>query len=347
MLPTRTVVQNETKLEQCRLSRPYRNRLQRGLQHLLLWLSTMGAREGDWIHNLEVTNQVLADYLGWCHSHGVQFTLAQHALLAFQTRHGHLKTRLGRAWDSIKAWKMELPQHHRLPMPMVVLQALFGTLVSCALAAPSGATWITVAVLTRVAYYALLRPGELLALRRADIKFILRDDSTHIMVIGIKDPKNRSAMGRTQFATITDQATVTWARWLWNSTLVSQKLWPGNKANYLAVFRTGLKLAGAQAMGLTLGSLRPGGTTHYYLHGLEVSRIKLAGRWANEQSLTHYIQEAMSFMIWGTLTIDNETRVKQTAHLSHFAWLEPPGPDLSRRLVASWPRSAHTKRGRR
>ena len=337
------VVPNETRLEQARLSVPYRSRLTRGLQHFLLWLQCQNAKEGKWVFNLEIVNQVFSQYLTWCHDNRVSFSLAQHALLAFQARHSHVKGHMSRAWDSIKSWKMQLPQQHRLPMPISLLRALFGVLLDCAIKAPAGVTWVTVAVLTRIAYYGLLRPGEMLKLKRGDLRFLTRDDDTLILVIGIKDPKNRSAMGRTQFATITDSPTVAWAHWLFSHQTPLTRLWPDSKDRFVGVFRTGLKLCGACSLNLTLGSLRPGGTTHSFINGTEVHRIKLAGRWANEQSLTHYIEEAMSYMVWGALSHTEESQIKDLANLSQFAWLEPPSPAITSALVRSWQRPRPNK----
>ena len=337
------MIQDETRLEKTRLSRAYRARLSHALQHLLMWLKATNFDEGPWVFNAASANQALAGYLQWCHAVGVSFSLAQHALLAFQTRHSHLRGHLGRAWDSIKAWKQQLPQRHRLPMPIVVLKALFATLLDFAVRAPSGSIWVTIAVLTRLGFYALLRPGELLALRRGDIKFMNRDDDSVILIIGIKDPKNRNAMGRTQFATISDQPTVLWAHWLFNHLSPLTRLWPSTKERFVQVFRTGLKQCGAASMQLTLGSLRPGGTTHMYLHGTEVPRIKLAGRWANENSLTHYIQEAMSFMVWGSLSPEHEAQVRYIAEASNFAWIRPPVPSSASALFTSWQRSPRRK----
>ena len=336
MFSSRQVVQDETRLEKSRLSAPYRQRLSKGLTHFLLWLQSQNSFEGQWLFNIELVNQIFSQYLAWCFYNKVNFSLAQHALLAFQSRHGHLKGHMSRAWDSVKAWKLQLPQSHRLPMPMQVLQALFGVLLDCAIKAPAGATWTTVAILTRVAFFGLLRPGEMLKLRRCDLKFMTRDDQSEVLIIGILDPKNRSAMGRTQFATIADAGTVLWAKWLFNRYSPLTKLWPATKEKFLSVFRTGLRLCHASSMNLTLGSLRPGGTTHLYINGTEVHRIKLAGRWANEQSLTHYIQEAMSYMVWGTLSVDQEHEVKLLAETSSFAWLKPPCPEASSVLIKSW-----------
>ena len=149
-------------------------------------------------------------------------------------------------------------------------------------------------------------------------------------------------MGRTQFATISDPGPVLWAQWRFGHQALLSRPWPGSKERLPNVFRTGLKLCGASSLQVKLGSLRPGGTTHLFINGTEVHGIKLAGRWANEQSLTHYIQEAMSYMVWGSLSVVQESDMRQIAEVSRFAWLKPPCAVVAPALVQTWRRTRQT-----
>ncbi len=37
---------------------------------------------------------------------------------------------------------------------------------------------------------------------------------------------------------------------------------------------------------ITMGSLRTGGTTYYFIHGVGIARLKYLGRWVSESSLS-------------------------------------------------------------
>ena len=51
-------------------------------------------------------------------------------------------------------------------------------------------------------------------------------------------------------------------------------------------------------------------TTHMYLKGISLSRIKYQGRWAAESSLSVYLQEAMSHLVWHSVSQDRATSIE-------------------------------------
>jgi hypothetical protein len=53
-----------------------------------------------------------------------------------------------------------------------------------------------------------------------------------------------------------------------------------------------LEALGLATIGFTPGGLRAGGTTHLFILGTEVARLRILGRWKVMATLDHYVQEA-------------------------------------------------------
>ena len=103
-----------------------------------------------------------------------------------------------------------------------------------------------------------------------------------------------------------------------------QKLWLASKDRLLDIMQLGLNQIGAGSLAFTLGSLRPGGTTMLFIEGVDLPRIKYAGRWASEPSLMCYLQESMSYLVWTQLEAQTEALLLQQVSDTHFAWILPP-----------------------
>ena len=58
-----------------------------------------------------------------------------------------------------------------------------------------------------------------------------------------------------------------------------------------------MRMLHLESLKLTLGSLRPGGATHFFMSGTPVSTLQYMGRWSNEKSLRCYIQEAVAAFV--------------------------------------------------
>ena len=246
------------------------------------------------------------------------FNLAKHAVPPTQTYHRDLKGHLVRSWDLLKSLRLLLLLNNRIPMPLELLQTIFLAALEIGLSSSrGGGLWLAFAVLCRVGFYALLRTSELINLLVSDIKFV-----GQTAIIAIKDPKNRAFMGRCQFTIIRDVPTIEWLRWVAADVEPCLKLWPSSAQKSAAMLKTMLSRVHVP-LNITIGSLRPGGTTYYFVEGWEVSRIKFLGRWANEASLGHYIQEAMSSLVWSAI----DQRIVHQLNLyvinNKFAWSKP------------------------
>jgi hypothetical protein len=315
----------ETLLERQRVTKTYRARLQRGWGVFVSWLVTSArpVRLTE-LHSFAV-DQLLCDFVNHAKEVGFPFWVAKHALLAVQTKHRHLRHCLPRAWDCLRSWAGQAAWGTRVPISEELLQYLFAVALSWGLEAQEQSTYlICLAVLMRVAFYALLRPGELIALRVLDVRLPSPLEQTQVAVIAIATPKTRHHHGRVQFATLRDTATVAWLRWLISELPRAARLWPSDSGRFRSVFNGVAVRACVQHLKLTPASLRAGGATALVLQGVDMGRIMFLGRWMSEKTLSSYIQEAGAQLAWLELSPEQRDRIRSAVLASRVAWFTPP-----------------------
>lgn len=146
----------------------------------------------------------------------------------------------------------------------------------------------------------MLRPVELMSLRRKDIRFATRH-GVPVAILAISAPKNKYIMGRSQFAVIYDPGTIAWLKWLAHEVPGLLKLWPSSRYKLVCVLNKVLELAELSELEFTLGSFRPGRVTDLFLSGDHPGTIKFQGRWKSDSAFSAYFQEAMSALVWSGL----------------------------------------------
>ena len=240
-----------------------------------------------------------------------------------------MRGRLGRAWDAVPAWQGERPVRNRLPIPQLVVDAMSISAVLEASRSPKHASlfW-SFACLIRIGFNGLCRPGEVLILRPYDLNFSHRIGEEPL-VVAVERPKNRGALGRTQFRMITDLGASQWLEWYCREMPRHARIWPHGPQKFRAVWDFILENLGLQTVGFTPACLRAGGATALFRSGLPVSSLKFRGGWASERSLACYIQETMTSLIWSSLDASVTDRLEELV-LRHQALLSsaPPRPRL-------------------
>ena len=318
-----------TRLERGRLGRAYRGRLQSCLAELFSWVASLGTTVVEHLGNLDDLNALLVQYVQYCADTGVPLWRAKHAILACQTRWRHLRGRIFRPWDAIKTWELERGKTSRRPFPVDVIVGLFVHALATAMEQPSQAdVLVPLAVLSLVAFYGLLRPGEVVALTAGDVRF--QDTAEGLVaILALRDPKNRRAMGAAQFSIVRIDGVARWLRWLVDGLPLHVRIWPRSYAAFGTAIKSVLAEMGLASCGLTAGSLRPGGTTYYHIMGKHISDLKYLGRWRSETSLAIYIQEAMAYLVWIDISHAGQLLLKRLSEASVHILRAPP--------IAPWP----------
>ena len=315
-----------SKLEHDRLSSVYQERLAFCWKEFRAWVVMQALTLAQVFSSFSVLDDHLCDYINQCHVAQMKVWRVRHTILACQSYFPECKGKLPRAWNCIRGWQRQLVWDNRLPISEVLVKFMFAVSLSWALEAPSLARFlIPFAVLIRVGFYSLLRPGELTSLLRNDIHFSDGGaaESGRPVAMAIRDPKTWGYMGRSQFALLHDAASIEWLRWLCQDLAPGLKLWPSTLTRFRDIFRQVLS-RGKIEINLTPASLRAGGATHLVLAGWELSRLMFFGRWKTSSTLVSYIQEAMSALIWANLSDTQHILVRSLVAQSVSFWTSPP-----------------------
>lgn len=316
-----------TRLERTRVSDVYRRRLAAGLEALIEFLArdSTGVDVLTLFRDPSAIDAALARFVQHCFDACQGFGTAKHAVLAVQTEAREPRGKLTRAWDSLKSRRLQLPLRHRVPIPEdVLLYAFVGALDLALRSSVQRGRLVCLAVLIRVGFYALLRPGELIGLRAGDVRLGRPGQTDPIAIVALRGPKNRAALGRAQFTLARDVGTVRWLEWLVSDMAPEQRLWMGDAGAFRQCFKSLMHTPGLSDLGLSLASLRPGGTAWLFLQGQDVARLQRQGRWRSALSLSCYIQEVMAQLVWLSVSVNLESRISAALSSAQFAIVAPP-----------------------
>jgi hypothetical protein len=228
--------------------------------------------------------------------------LAKHGVLFCQICRPRLKHQLKQTWASLKAWEEREPTQLRSPLPIAVLLGLVCQARINSKAATSQSEsqkWMVFSILCLAGFFGLLRPGELLALRKKDIGLPNHVNlSLPCVTISLEKPKNFRQLGTQQFATIKHPVVCESLSWLCSEKEHHEdKLWKHSGAEFRRLFRTCCHQMKVEKCRFSPGSLRAGGATFLFDEEHDVGRLRLLGRWSNVQSLEHYVQTAKAHQL--------------------------------------------------
>ena len=333
----------EVALEKARTSKTYRAKLEAALAQLLLWASTIFWAAIDWMSDAIKCNQVLCEYVQKLHRNNGKIAAGRLAILAIQTVRRELKGHLGRSWDCIRSWQLQCPLKSRVPMPEDLVRAFFAFAIAEALNAMrdrEALSHFAFAILVRLGFECLLRPGELLKIKVGDLRLPKSAYEPSVCVITIRDAKNKASLGRFQFVMVSDPGLVSWLSWFVSNCPPEINLWPGSQHKFSQHFNRVLARLGLSRLPLTPGCLRPGGATRRFLGGTSVTQLKYMGRWRAESSLEVYVQESMCHMMQCALTDKEHQCVNALISCAIQAWQHAPSVPWSQYFArsAQWTR---------
>ena len=257
-----TTVHKASDLQAERLSAPYRKRLTIAGDKFIAWLHSQGVQPAAALSSAKSANDALIAFVQHCYETGGALWLATHAVLSVQTSVRSLRGRLRPAWDSIQCWKLQTPVRSRVPMPRIILEAIriFAVLAATELDRCQSRQWWRLAALIGAGFWGLLRPKELVGLRRGHVRYpgaasFLTDD---VAVLTVVDPKNRAYMGRLQARTVRDGCSVRWLQWLVQDLTPDEFLWGAGANTFSRLLASALGALGLENLRITPASLRAG-----------------------------------------------------------------------------------------
>ena len=160
-----------------------------------------------------------------------------------------MRGRMKRAWESLESWAAAEPTRSRRPMPALVRDALFVHLVLQGLGVSlDGYTeracrHIAAAVLIRAGHFALLRSGEVFALRKQDVggrvTFALGRRRLGAL-LRVRKPKTATSFAARQYATVPKGGPGEWIVWLAEDLPRQARLFPGSRRELEKILNTAL-----------------------------------------------------------------------------------------------------------
>ena len=320
-------LQTRTELERHRVSGIYSNQLDDAVGGFVEWAELRKLPVGKAWSKPELMSSILAHYCQHCKDSGQAVWRARAAVLGVQSQCRQLRGRLGRAWDAISAWQAVLPVRNRLPIPKLVVDAMAMQLVRRAACFPKIADMFwSCAILIRLGLSGMCRPNEIISLLVSDLSFSSRTGEEPL-ILAVARPKNRGALGRTQFRMVSDVGASAWLRWFVADMPSWARLWPYSTQQFRKIWDWALEALGLGDFGFTPACLRAGGATAAFRAGLPVSSLKFRGGWASEKSLSCYVQEAMTSLIWNSLDDTSTLRLeKSVADDQQLLLSAPPRP---------------------
>eukprot|EP00971_Amphidinium_carterae_P005538 109921-Amphidinium_carterae.1 len=173
--------------------------------------------------------------------------------------------------------------------------------------------WRRLALGLLLGFLGMLRPAELVRLRRMDIA--LPQDlngSPDVLVIAIAESKTSTRAARLQSTMITDVNVIALAQGLLCDDLPSRLVIAGGLPE---LSRKYVKLTTVLGLkkGFTLGTLRGGGAVRCLKQHKSLSSLQWLGRWSSERSTHHYLQLGVAAATWIDLPSSTKSLVQQLA----------------------------------
>ena len=258
-----------------------RQRYEASLQQFFTWLE----REGLGLvlpKRVAQMDNLVSDYLEflWAEGHGK--SEANNALAALQDFDPNLRRKLPGSWRLLKAWSTAEIPNRAPPMTLTVLDALCGWSVM------QGKPEFGLSL--RLAFFGLLRTGELLNLTSNDI-YITSPKGPAVISLGLT--KSGARQGASESVTIHDTSVLP-SLYSWKRRNTSNAFLTSKPHAWRKLFNQAVERLNLTELGLRPYSLRRGGATFFFQHRGSFDKLLLQGRWAAARTARIYLNEGLA-----------------------------------------------------
>ena len=223
-----------------------------------------------------------AEYLEHLWFTGAGRGLASDTLAALQDQDPRLRGLLQTSWRLLKTWHTHEIPCRAPPFPEHILHCLVGWALM--------RQHFNFAVSLLVGFYAMLRTGELLNLRKQHISFSV-ESGVAVLTLGFT--KGGKRLGVSESVTLTHEVAVRYLRhWLHIST--EGQGFCSSAARWRTLFATGIRELHLQTYDFRPYSLRRGGATWYFSKFGSLDRVMLMGRWQAARTARIYLNESLA-----------------------------------------------------
>ena len=272
----KAVRKNLGKLKDLTVQPRTRQRYEASLQQFYSWLEREGLALPTQMDNL------VSDYLEflWAEGHGK--SEANNALAALQDFDPNLRRKLPGSWRLLKAWSTAEIPNRAPPMTLGILDALCGWSVM------QGKPEFGLSL--RLAFFGLLRTGELLSLTNRDV-YITSPKGPAVISLGLT--KSGARQGASESVTI-HEASVLPSLYSWKRRTSASSFSTSKPHAWRKLFNQALEKLQLTELGLRPYSLRRGGATFFFQHHRSFDKLLLQGRWAAAKTARIYLNEGLA-----------------------------------------------------
>ena len=255
---------------------------------------------------------LVSDYLEHLWAVGEGKSIANNTLAALQDRDPSLKRKLPASWRLLKAWtSVEIP-NRAPPLTLQVLDALCGWSIFnyCP----------TFGLSLRVAFFGLLRTGELLSLRAKDV-FIPGPKGPAVLSLGLT--KGGARQGAAESVTLHEQSILP-ALWRWKQSNSPTAFLTLKPHAWRALFARAIDALHLTDQHFRPYSLRRGGATFHFNHHGSFDTLLVQGRWAAARTARIYLNDGLAQL--ADLSLSNSSLAPYLNLYRKSPTLEPAVP---------------------
>ena len=261
---------------------------------------------------------LLCDYVEHLWSSGAGRGLAADTLAGLQDLQPDLRHHLPGAWRLLKTWSINEVPARAVPFPEHVVKAMAGW------AFFKG--WNSFGVSLIIGFYCMLRTGEVLALRSANLLCHGKDKQ---VVVSLGMTKGGKRQGAAESVILGYEQAVKLVKQGKKMSQLSTSL-VRSSAHWRKLFNECLESLGLTEYLFRPYSLRRGGATYWFSMHQSLDRLLIQGRWASQKTARIYINEGLSMLTSMNLPPSHRKLApflsifNQTVQHLNFTTLEPP-----------------------
>ena len=229
-----------------------------------------------------VLDTLLGEYLEFLWSSGEGRAKASDTLAAIQDLQPHTKGGLALSWRLLRTWHVNEIPCRAPPLPENCLQAMIGWSIF--------QEDFDFGLSLMVAYYGLLRTGELLDLTSSHV-FVESASKPAVISLGLT--KGGKRMGAAESVSVSVEVVLKWLKAWKLKAKPHQRLCPSN-SSWRSRFSECLAALGLEHLSFRPYSLRRGGATHWFSKHGSLDRVVVLGRWQAQKTARIYINEGLS-----------------------------------------------------
>ena len=233
--------------------------------------------------DLSHLDEVLCEWIEAQWARGESVNFIGDALSGLHYYWPELKGRLRLAWKLFKQWRRVEAPSRAPPITVLLVRAIVCRAVERG--------ELDFAALIALGFHALLRTGELLALRYCDLEFNLRCG-----VVSLEASKGGLRTGSKEAVALRDPCTLKLLDTLWacRKQFPGQKLWSSSGQAFRNQLQRYLRYFRVCHLEYKPYSLRRGGATFLLQQGVPLEAILLRGRWRSVSVARLYLEDGLA-----------------------------------------------------